>query len=298
MNPKISILVPVYNVETYLRRCLDSILAQSFTDYEVILANDGSTDLSSRICDEYAERDERFRVFHRENFGISATREFALFNAKGDFVQFVDSDDWIEPDMLEVMYQEAINQNADIVGCCFREHWPKRVINHNVYYVSQKDFIRDVISSHWGVVWNKLFSRQLFADGDIHFPEGIDGGEDYVVCVKLMLQAKKIVCVNRLLYNYNRFNVSSTMNTMTRKKVQDQIDATEIIISELKERGLENTYDLQLQKRKFNAKMGLMKISIKEWARLYPECNFLVHTMKWGRQKIKALLFNYLYGHE
>ena len=167
-----------------------------------------------------------------------------------------------------------------------------------MYYDSQDAFIRDVISSHWGVVWNKLFSRQLFIDGDVHFPEGIDGGEDYVVCVKLMLQANKIVCVDDYFYNYNRLNVNSTMNTMTRKKVKDQIDATEIIIEEMEQRKLESTYHLQLLKRKFNAKSGLRWISMKEWARLYPECNFLVHEMKWGRQKINAMIFYFLYGHE
>ena len=98
--PKISIIVPVYKAEQYIRRCLDSIVAQTFTDWECLLVDDGSPDDSGKICDEYAELDSRFRVYHRVNHGISATRQFALQNVKGDYIQFVDSDDWIDYDLV------------------------------------------------------------------------------------------------------------------------------------------------------------------------------------------------------
>ena len=107
-SPKISIIVPVYKVEQYLRRCLDSIVAQTFTDWECILIDDGSPDNSGRICDEYAEKDKRFRVFHQENVGVSAARNKGLDEARGEWIGFVDSDDWIEKEMYEYLYNDAI----------------------------------------------------------------------------------------------------------------------------------------------------------------------------------------------
>jgi glycosyltransferase involved in cell wall biosynthesis len=117
--PKISIIVPVYKVEKYLRRCLDSIVAQTFTNWECILVDDGSPDNSGKICDEYAEKDTRFRVIHQENQGVSAARNKGLDEAKGEWIGFVDSDDWIEPNMYEYLYSNAIKTKADVVICGF-----------------------------------------------------------------------------------------------------------------------------------------------------------------------------------
>ena len=114
---EISIIVPVYKVEKYLRRCIDSIAAQTFTDWECILVDDGSPDDSGTICDEYAENDKRFRVFHQENAGVSAARNKGLDEAKGEWICFVDSDDWIEKEMLEKMYNLAVKNKAEVVVC-------------------------------------------------------------------------------------------------------------------------------------------------------------------------------------
>ena len=115
---KISILVPVYKVEKYLERCLDSILAQTFTDWECILIDDGSPDNSGKICDEYAKKDERFVVLHHEsNKGSAAARNTAFNKASADYFICVDSDDWVEPNYLEELYNKAINTNADVIGC-------------------------------------------------------------------------------------------------------------------------------------------------------------------------------------
>ena len=103
----ISVIVPVYNVEPYLRKCLDSIIGQTYKDLEIIIIDDGSTDCSGKICDEYEERDGRLKVFHTENKGLSAARNLGLDNATGDWIGFVDSDDWIEPDMYEVLLKRA-----------------------------------------------------------------------------------------------------------------------------------------------------------------------------------------------
>ena len=109
-NPKITVIVPVYNTEKYLRRCVDSILAQTFTDFELLLVNDGSTDGSGAICDEYAQKDSRVRVFHKENGGVSSARNIGIDNAQGDWITFIDSDDRIEQRHLYLLY-EARTEN-------------------------------------------------------------------------------------------------------------------------------------------------------------------------------------------
>lgn len=109
-SPKISIIVPVYNVEKYIRRCLDSIAGQTFTDWECICVDDGTPDASGKICDEYAQKDGRFVVIHKENGGVSSARNVGLDVAKGEYVTFCDSDDWVEKEMLEVFYNTALKK--------------------------------------------------------------------------------------------------------------------------------------------------------------------------------------------
>ena len=119
----ISIIVPVYNVESYLRKCLDSILAQTYRDLEILVVDDGSTDGSGAICDEYAGKDDRIKVFHTENKGLSCARNLGLDSANGDWIGFVDSDDWIELDMYEVLLRKAEKTGADVVECgVYEEH--------------------------------------------------------------------------------------------------------------------------------------------------------------------------------
>ena len=115
--PKVSIIVPVYKAEAYLHRCVDSILAQTFTDFELLLIDDGSPDRSGEICDEYAQKDSRIRVIHKENGGVSSARQRGLDEAVGEYTIHVDSDDWVEPNMLEELYKKAKQDDADIVIC-------------------------------------------------------------------------------------------------------------------------------------------------------------------------------------
>ena len=114
-NPKISVIVPVYNVERYLRKCLDSIIAQTFSDWECICVDDGSPDNSGKILDEYAAKDKRFVIIHKENGGVSSARNAGLDMARGEYITFCDSDDWIEKETYEVAYMNAKKNNADIV---------------------------------------------------------------------------------------------------------------------------------------------------------------------------------------
>lgn len=274
-NPKISVIVPVYNVEQYLPRCIDSILAQTFTDFEALLIDDGSTDKSGKICDEYAKKDNRIRVIRKSNDGVSATRELGVNIANGDYIQFIDSDDWMEKDMLELMINEVINKKADVVSCRFFEVTSQRITSSNTYYTSSDDFIRDVVRSNWGVVWKILVKRDLYIKNDIHFPVNINAGEDYVVCTKLLLCAQNIVCLNRALYYYNKCNEHSIMSTYNIQKVQDQIEATKLVETFLQEKKIDNKYIQELNERKFQAKLPLLKKYPVRWAKVFPECNYL-----------------------
>lgn len=118
-EPKISVIVPVYKAEAYLHRCVDSIIAQTFTDWELLLVDDGSPDRSGDICDEYASKDARIRVFHKENGGVSSARQKGLDEAIGEYTIHADPDDWVEPMMLEELYKKAKEDDADMVICDF-----------------------------------------------------------------------------------------------------------------------------------------------------------------------------------
>jgi len=130
MNPKISIIVPVYKVEQYIHKCIDSILNQTLNDFELILVNDGSPDQCGQICDEYAKCDSRIKVIHKENGGQASARNMGLDIATGEYIGFVDSDDWIEPDMYEILYNECIINECEIISCSSIIHCKtKTVIN-------------------------------------------------------------------------------------------------------------------------------------------------------------------------
>lgn len=124
----ISVIIPVYNVEPYLRKCLDSVVNQTYKELEIFIIDDGSTDGSGAICDEYVKADKRIRVFHTENRGLSCARNLGLDEVKGEWIGFVDSDDWIEPDMYEVLLTRAKETGADVVECSFIRLYPEKTI--------------------------------------------------------------------------------------------------------------------------------------------------------------------------
>lgn len=229
LTPKISIIVPVYNVEKYLRRCLDSIVAQTFTDWECILIDDGSPDNSGAICDEYAERDSRFHVIHQENKGVSAARNAGLDVARGEWIGFVDSDDWIEKETFYVAYNEAINANADIV--CFGVQFvAEEGLSRKVSFKNKEiysNFKRFPV--YMNSVWNKLFRKNLFHTVSLRFQNGISICEDMLFSFQACISTQKIVYLNQIFYNYfENFN-SCTKTKLTNKKIEDTYKVYEYI---------------------------------------------------------------------
>ncbi|MCP3029190.1 glycosyltransferase [Halobacillus sp. A5] len=206
MNPAISIIVPVYNVEPYLRRCLDSILAQTFTDIEVIVVNDGSTDRSGEICDEFAEKDKRIRVIHKKNGGLSSARNAGLDIVKGEYIGFVDSDDYIDINMYKKLYELCIYTRSDISICTFGEVNEKNVSVPK----KEKDLILEMDNNEGlrqlfkGEIYrfsvcNKLFNRKCISN--IKFPVGFLH-EDLATSYQMFAKANKVVFTNFTGYMY------------------------------------------------------------------------------------------------
>lgn len=209
--PEISIIVPVYNVDKYLDFCLSSIQNQSFKGWECILVDDGSTDTSSMKCDNFAKKDNRFRVFHKENGGQSSARNVALKAARGKFITFVDSDDWVEPDHLQNLYDLILKYEADVAQSGFFKNyrgfkkskhvadkvmvWDKREIAHQL----MKD------SKFSSFLWNKLFRKEMITS---EFPEGRIY-EDYAAMTRWSPGFNKVVSSPKLTYHYRMRKSSS-----------------------------------------------------------------------------------------
>lgn len=212
----VSILVPIYNAEKYLSQCIESILGQTYANLQVILIDDGSIDNSYAICKEYVKLDTRVELYQQENQGVATTRNNLLEKVRGDFVLFVDADDWVEPDMVESLVNLAETHNADIVTC-------KNVINDSV---CQKDsielnvwsqeetiyhFLRHIILN--GSLWNKLIRTRLL--NDIKFQPDISFGEDALFCWQVLQRVQKVIQTSAQYYHYRINDHSISHNTWT-----------------------------------------------------------------------------------
>lgn len=202
---EVSIIVPVYNVENYLKKCVQSILLQTFKDFEVILVDDGSTDQSGKLCDELACLDERISVVHQKNRGLSAARNAGLAMAKGKYVAFIDSDDWILEDMIAVLHELILKKQADIAECNYikvsKESEIKQPDLQVVELIGEEKNLELYSERCFGaiVVWNKLYDIRLF--DNLLFCEG-RRNEDQIITPQLFYKANKIVSTNHIGYCY------------------------------------------------------------------------------------------------
>ena len=205
--PKVSIISPVYNAEKYIHKCIDSIIAQTFSDWELILVDDGSPDSSGTICDEYAAKDLRLKVIHKVNGGVSQARQTGLDAATGEYVIHVDPDDWIEPNMLEDLLGKAIADDADMVICDF--FWDKagnsKVIKQTPSALDSDSFLCDLYNGRHGSLCNKLTRRSLFEMYDIKFPKDFNFCEDLIVNTLLLKNKIKIAYVGNAYYHYVQY---------------------------------------------------------------------------------------------
>jgi glycosyltransferase involved in cell wall biosynthesis len=212
-SPKVSVIVPVYNSEEFIHRCIDSILAQTFTNFECILIDDGSTDNSLDICNQYHKTDNRFIVIHQQNSGVSAARNKGLEISRGQYICFIDSDDFAQNNMLEKLFTAISNSNTDVVVSGYTE-------NNKACTICNEDFILSDLSTieivHYlemrqafGLVWNKLFNKTILDTHTIRFPMSIKFGEDMIFNLEYFRHVKTAYISHNNLYNYLHDNQSA-----------------------------------------------------------------------------------------
>lgn len=208
MSCKISVVLPVYNGEDFILRSINSILNQTFTDFELLIIDDGSKDNSGRICDEYAKKDNRIRVFHKQNGGVSSARNMGLDNAQGEWVTFIDSDDWIKPAFLEELISH-VDERVDVV-ISYSETVTKNGVTKldiNGEGLVENTNFHELFTKYCMTInttcWAKLYRRELIESNRIRFDNRIKMGEDTVFLYTCLLKAKKIFVLNKTDYCYN-----------------------------------------------------------------------------------------------
>lgn len=237
MNPKISVIIPVYKVEPYIRQCLNSVVNQTYQNLEIIIVDDGSPDRCGAICDEYAQKDSRIQVIHKKNGGLSAARNDALKKVTGEWISFVDSDDWCELDLYEKAIAVAVKNQADIaMFSLFRNKDSKeeRISAFDREFVSEdREFLLNLQLSalnyrytpycsaqNWyqGFPWDKLFRASFILENGLHFAENVQANEDVIFNICAFQYAQKVVFFDEALYHW-RINPESIGHKYTEQRV-------------------------------------------------------------------------------
>lgn len=234
---KLSIIVPVYNVEKFLNKCLDSLVGQEMEDYEIILVDDGSKDASGRICDEYAEKyPELVRVMHIDNGGQGRARNFGIEEAKGEYLGFVDSDDWVETDMYPKLCQRADETGADVVVCDFMAEFDD----------GRSEYMKACLQEHWlssaGSSCNKIFRRSRV--GEVRFPGGL-WYEDFYFSAMLLLKSAHTEFIEEPLYIYRR-GQESTMHNNNASKNLDMLKIMDMLAEYMLPNGFQRDFEFFL----------------------------------------------------
>ncbi len=264
----ISVIVPVYNVEPYLRKCLDSITSQTYKNLEILGIDDGSTDGSGIICDEYEKKDERARVFHTKNRGLSCARNLGLDEAKGEWIGFVDSDDWIEPDMYECLHRRAEETGADVVECGILKEFQgkteerKREDNQYSGMEAVNMLLRGKLSD---AVWNKLWKKYCF--DRVRFPEG-RVFEEFATTYKVFLEA---TCISTLAVS--KYHYLNRKGSLSNSYSADNLSGYWLSHKERYD-ALINRVDEELQERLLQS---LAVAASRTWAHLY-DCKYEART--------------------
>lgn len=234
MENLITVIIPIYKVEKYLRKCVDSVTAQTHKNLEIILVDDGSPDGCGEICDEYAKRDERIKVIHKENGGLSDARNAGLDIASGEYIGFVDSDDYIAPDMYEVMLKRLTETDADMAVCNVsyvgdvsdNQRQSEKVWTINDCVLDRKEAMRmleEIKNWRYVTAWNKLYKRNIFRN--IRFPKG-KIHEDEFVAHRVIGECEKIACISQRLYYY----LQRQGSIMAAESLDAKLDTCEALI--------------------------------------------------------------------
>lgn len=294
---KVSVIVPIYNTEKFLRKCIESIVNQTLQEIEIILINDGSTDNSHNICLEYAEKyPEKIRYINNKNIGCSATRNLGIELAQGEYIAFVDSDDYIEKEMYEEMYTKTLKEKSDIVICGFNYIFSDK----KTLFIPENKYEYLDIRNKPSYVWNKLFKKSLLKNNQIEFPLNTHYCEDLVFSFKNLVLTKNISIVQRPLYNYILHGNNSIYNLD--KKLDIKINFLEIYSYLEKSNSLKDKYVMKYFFQNFyysgikNVFFSLLnpnqvsKEDVKKYINIYVK---IFKNMKFINSKGKIVIFYY-----
>jgi glycosyltransferase involved in cell wall biosynthesis len=235
---KVSVIIPVYNTQKYLRECIGSAINQTFIDIEIILIDDGSTDKSGEICDEFAKHDKRIKVFHTSNFGPSLARNIGINNASGEYLVFLDSDDYIDAEMVEDMINEAQKNNPDLVICGYKKFYEYNKNITKVHFLKKKRYYKrkDYLSDFYkyfplifNPVWGKLYKSKIVIENNLKFIDGLSLGEDLVFNSIYYNKIDKVSILNNVHYYYRQYK-----DTLCRRYRENIFDILFIYFSEIK----------------------------------------------------------------
>ena len=287
----VSVIVPIYKIPEYLSCCIDSILAQTYPDFELILVDDGSPDDYGRICDDYAKRDNRIKVVHKVNGGLTSARNAGLEVAKGEWIMHVDGDDWIEPDMIESLIEAAQITGADMVIGDFVKYGPSAGYNKLPTWGSdKKKSMSNYLAYTMTTIWGSIARRSLYADHSLKSPEGISYCEDFHLIVRLCHFANKIVNVHRPFYHY-RYRPTSIMSNMNGKTEADEQWVYQDTIRFFKEQGVYEDYRKVMSWRVLKSAQELLldPAGHKRFMELFNDGREFIFSCPFVNRKIKML---------
>lgn len=245
MNEKVSVIIPIYNSEKYLNRCLQSIEKQTYKNIEILLIDDGSTDNSQKICNKYIEKDNRFYYFYENNSGVSNARNLGIEKANGKYVVFIDSDDYVDEKFIELMIEKAIDK--DLVCVSYNQN---QKIDRTI--VTKEEFLINLFNNRFGYqgyVWNKLFTKSIIMENNIRFDSTIFYNEDRLFVFEYTQSIKKDIYFLKELLYYYQLTESSAMNKSYNKKMNTEFFAFEKMKNSIENESIKKWIDYEIYHR-------------------------------------------------
>ncbi len=288
---KVSVLVPFYNVEKYVGRCVESLFSQTYSNIEYVFVNDCTPDNSMDIINEYIDkfnvRNKCVIINHEVNKGISASRNDCLDNATGDYILFIDSDDYIDKDMVELLVKAAIENNADISGCGYIEEYKDHSVEMPQRYTNDHTEMMRAITvlTIKGVMWKLLIRRSVVEENQVRFIPDNTMVDDYLFCCQVFFYAKSFASVDKCMYHYIQYNPNNYSKT---REFNITSQAKAIVKTEefYKENGVYELVKDELLQRKFISKLPLLLnkncYNVKLWRELFPESNNIWKKMNFS----------------
>ena len=288
---KVSVLVPFYNVEKYVGRCVESLFSQTYSNIEYVFVNDCTPDNSMDIINEYIDkfnvRNKCVIINHEVNIGISASRNDCLDNATGDYILFIDSDDYIDKDMVELLVKAAIENNADISGCGYIEEYKDHSVEMPQRYTNDHTEMMRAITvlTIKGVMWKLLIRRSVVEENQVRFIPDNTMVDDYLFCCQVFFYAKSFASVDKCMYHYIQYNPNNYSKT---REFNITSQAKAIVKTEefYKENGVYELVKDELLQRKFISKLPLLLnkncYNVKLWRELFPESNNIWKKMNFS----------------